>query len=286
MQAFCSRVNSFIRQNAKNSINANLEETSVKVEDFFPGAFISSKLSAMRLHLPKECQIEEDEDQFINNQYVVNVKLLKKKEEKLGIVHRTARGCTVIDAFWITTSSFGETVMLCIQYSMTSSDRNTYKDPPQWANNLYEKLRYIGAFEGYIFIFILITNATVPEVKRPPVPEAKNSFTDYTGQRNLIVVSKECAEDYFSPNLLPYYSFIDNIPETDRISASQQDYEKESTLNLQSSDEDVNTNTQGSRVLQKRKSAEVKQDTKAAPPKRQKRSNKKNAKSRSKKSKK
>jgi hypothetical protein len=270
LQAFCSRINCLINQNAKSRKNIGMDEKFVKIQDFFPGAFISYKLNTMRLGLPKQCHIKIDDEQFINNQYKVNLRLLIQKEESLGIIHRTARGCTAVDAFWITTSSFGDKVMLCKQYSMTGTDRQSYKNPLEWANNLYEKLRYVETFNGYEFIFILITNAKVPESKRPPITETINSFNDFKGQKNLILVSKECAKDYFSPNLLPYYSFIENLPETDRISASQQDYEKERNLNVESSDEDENVDIQGSRLLQKRKSAEVKQHSKPSPPKRQK----------------
>jgi hypothetical protein len=165
LQAFCSRINCLINQNAKSRKNIGMDEKFVKIQDFFPGAFISYKLNTMRLGLPKQFHIKIDDEQFINNQYKVNLRLLIQKEESLGIIHRTARGCTAVDAFWITTSSFGDKVMLCMQYSMTGTDRQSYKNPLEWANNLYEKLRYVETFNGYEFIFILITNAKVPESK-------------------------------------------------------------------------------------------------------------------------
>jgi hypothetical protein len=219
VQAFCSRIESFIQ----------MKNEYVSLSDLFPGTFIPHIFSTdYQFKLPSSCIVQEDEEPFINNQNKVNAKIIKSElTEEQKLVHRTKAGCTAIDAFWITSFEYGKgqrsgSIMFCIQYSnCKDSNKQSYKDPPAWANSTYEKLKYVHELKNYEFVFILITNGKVPESKRPPLREASKSISNIEGQRRLIVISKECANEYFAPNLLPYYEYIDDLPDSDRISSSQ-----------------------------------------------------------------
>jgi len=216
-EAFCSRINFLIEEGNK----------SVFLHDLFPGAE-TSHLNFLEIKLPCSCELVEDETKFINNNKYVDVDLLKQElSEEQKLVHRTKKGCTAIDAFWITSCKSKKTgevknVMFCIQYSNCEDpNKETYKDPPAWANSTYDIFQYIPEFENYEFLFILITNGVVPNEKIPPLKIGSKSISNIQGQKNLIVVSKKIAAEYFATNLLPFYEVIDNLPENDRISSSQ-----------------------------------------------------------------
>lgn len=214
VQCFCSKI---------NCLSSRKETATLK--ELFPGAKIPEALIPLKLELPKECDVIEDNVPFIDQNLRVNVKILDTDiEMERQTVHRTKARCTAIDAFWVTKlkgDSEHKEVMCCFQYNNCEDPRSkSYKNPPQWANETYKMLKHIDKLSKYRFIFILVTNGTIAQSLREPRRPLK-SISDVTGQQNLIVISQDCASEYFPPNLLPYYQFIDDLPENDRLTMSQ-----------------------------------------------------------------
>ncbi len=109
-----------------------------------------------------------------------------------------AEGTQLVDGRYITTgvvNGVEKNIMICLQYKYVWRLSET---PEQWTRNTVKKLS--KHFSNYMIIPVLITRCKV-SVKNRPMGQKSSKF----GEGPFVLIAGDCAQQYFSPNLLQYY---------------------------------------------------------------------------------
>ncbi len=89
-------------------------------------------------------------------------------------------------------------------------------NPQQWATTITKEIKSFKPVTDFLIVPVMITNRQVKDKKRPDGKGEGNRLNGDGKKEPFVLVSQECAEEYFSPNLLPLYKCAEDISEKSR----------------------------------------------------------------------
>lgn len=196
LESMVARLNLYIREGRRG----------LSLRWLFPGAIISDELEDIVINLPSRLMsLEKDPRQFVTKGNRVGRDIISNSDDEEMIhVKQCFTNTKLMDARWVSTGTVGRStavkVMIVIQYKFTGGSVRSDLKPETWASEVFRVLSQ--HFPGYKIIPVYITNSHVSEHHAPKQDKVP-----------MVLVSRGCAVDYFSPNMYPFYLFANEIPD-------------------------------------------------------------------------
>jgi len=189
-------------------ILAQRREFAQTIRELFPGAHGDESIKNLQI-----CKCERPEFQVETSYYVaatttapivssankfIEINRGTIKESKESFVFQSKAKQVLIDGRLFINGQNNEKIVCLLQYKYSAQPKLDKEEqvkvsPQAWYNAIAPAIK--EQYKDYLVVFVYITNTRIPTKARKAID----------GCPNLLVVEQSCANEYFAPNILPFY---------------------------------------------------------------------------------